>query len=76
MAEGGSRTVLVRRGWAADMLKPGDHIVVKGNPSRDGSNILHVEWLTTPDGRELFAEDVDPSAVATAAGRRRSAKQE
>src|SRR5262249_11924976 len=36
MAEGGSRTVLLRHGWTDDRLKSGDHIVILGNPSRDG----------------------------------------
>src|SRR6476620_4946666 len=37
MAEGGSRTVLLRNGWTGDEVKPGDHIKIIGNPSRDGS---------------------------------------
>lgn len=59
MAEGGSRTVLLRMGWDGTELSPGDRIKIRGNPSRDGSNIIHVNYLTLPDGRELFAEDLN-----------------
>jgi hypothetical protein len=38
MAEGGSRTILLRKGWTGDEVKAGDAIKIVGNPSRDGSN--------------------------------------
>src|SRR4051812_47807575 len=41
LAEGGSRTVLVRKGWTGEEVKPGDRIMIVGNPARDGSNALH-----------------------------------
>ncbi len=63
MAEGGSRTVLIRKGWDGTEVKPGDVITVRGNPSRDGSNIIHVLYLTLPDGRQLFTEDLDPKLL-------------
>lgn len=59
MAEGGSRTVLLRKGWDGTELAPGDVVRIKGHPSRDGSNIVHVEYLTLPDGTELYAEDLN-----------------
>ena len=31
MAEGGSRTVLLRNGWTGDEVKPGDHIKIVGS---------------------------------------------
>jgi len=61
MAEGGSRTVLLRAGWNEDQLKPGDRISIKGHPSRDGSNVIHLEYITLPDGTEKFGEDLDRS---------------
>ena len=63
MAEGGSRTVLVRKGWDGTEIKPGDVITIMGNPSRDGSNIIHVLYLTLPDGRKLYSEDLDPNQL-------------
>lgn len=58
LAEGGSRTKLMRAGWTADDVKPGDKVVVRGHPARDGSNLVHMEYLTLPDGTERFAEDI------------------
>ena len=63
MAEGGSRTVLLRQGWNGDEIKPGDVITIRGNPSRDGSNIIHVLNLSLPDGRKLYTEDLDPKLL-------------
>ena len=63
MAEGGSRTVLIRKGWDGTEIKPGDVITIRGNPSRDGSNIIHVLYLTLPAGRKLFTEDLDPNQL-------------
>jgi hypothetical protein len=58
LAEGGSRTQLLRVGWTGEELKPGDKVVVRGHPSRDGSKLVHMEYLTLPDGTERFAEDI------------------
>ena len=58
LAEGGSRTQLRRVGWTGDEVKPGDKVTVRGHPSRDGSNLVHMEYLTLPDGTERFTEDL------------------
>lgn len=58
LAEGGSRTRLVRVGWTGEEVVPGDEVTVRGHPSRDGSNLVHMEYLTLPDGTEMFAEDI------------------
>jgi hypothetical protein len=64
MAEGGSRTVLLRKGFTGEEVKPGDVIKIVGNPSRDGSKIIHWERLLLPDGRELWGEDFpEPDAL-------------
>ena len=63
MAEGGSRTVLLRKGWTGTEVKPGDKISIRGNPSRDGSKIMHLEYLILADGTEKYAEDIDPNAI-------------
>jgi hypothetical protein len=58
LAEGGSRTVLLRNGWKGDEVKPGDTVKVVGNPSRDGSNVMHWQKLILADGKELWGEDI------------------
>jgi hypothetical protein len=58
LAEGGSRTVLLRNGWTGDEVKPGDTVKVVGNPSRDGSNVMHWQKLILADGRQLWGEDI------------------
>jgi phenylpropionate dioxygenase-like ring-hydroxylating dioxygenase large terminal subunit len=63
MAEGGSRTVLLRAGWDGSEVSPGDKISVRGHPSRDGSNVIHMEYLILPDGSEKFGEDLDRSTL-------------
>ena len=58
LAEGGSRTQLLRAGWTGDEVVPGDKVSVRGHPSRDGSKLVHMEYLTLPDGTERFTEDL------------------
>lgn len=58
LAEGGSRTQLLRVGWTGEEVVPGDKVTVRGHPSRDGSNLVHMEYLTLPDGTERFTEDL------------------
>jgi hypothetical protein len=58
LAEGGSRTVLLRNGWKGDEVKPGDTVKVVGNPSRDGSNVVHWQKLILASGKELWGEDI------------------
>ena len=63
MAEGGSRTVLLRKGWDGTELEPGDRVTMRGHPSRDGSNVVHLQYVTLPDGSERFAEDLNSEAL-------------
>ena len=66
MAEGGSRTVLLRNGWTGHEVKPGDHVKVIGNPSRDGSLVMHFQKLVLPNGKALWGEDLPtPSELET-----------
>jgi phenylpropionate dioxygenase-like ring-hydroxylating dioxygenase large terminal subunit len=58
LAEGGSRTQLMRVGWTGSEVVPGDKITVRGHPARDGSTLIHMEYLTLPDGTERFTEDI------------------
>ena len=50
MAEGGSRNVLIRRGWNEDTIQPGTELIVTGSPSRDGSNAVGWQSITTAAG--------------------------
>jgi Family of unknown function (DUF6152) len=59
MAEGGSRTVLMRKGWDGTEVAPGDSVTVRGHPTRDGSKVVHLEYLVLADGTELYGEDLD-----------------
>jgi Family of unknown function (DUF6152) len=63
MAEGGSRTVLLRKGWDGTEVAPGDKISVRGHPTRDGSPVVHLEYLILPNGEELYAEDLNDSEL-------------
>jgi Family of unknown function (DUF6152) len=49
-AESNSPSILERRGWTRDSLKPGDMVEVEGWPARDGSNYLRMRKVTRPDG--------------------------
>jgi hypothetical protein len=53
MAEGGSQTVLQRRGWTGRELRPGDVVKVIGHPARDGSHALRWTELHFTDGRDV-----------------------
>ncbi|HXS78719.1 MAG TPA: DUF6152 family protein [Gammaproteobacteria bacterium] len=59
LAEGGSKTQLMRVGWTGNEVKPGDKVTVRGHPPRDASqHLIHMEHLVLPDGTERFAEDI------------------
>jgi hypothetical protein len=58
LAEGGSRTQLLRVGWTGEEVVPGDKVTVRGHPSRAGTKLIHMEYLTLPDGTERFTEDL------------------
>ena len=41
LAEGGSRTQLMRVGWTGNEVKPGDKVTVRGHPPRDATLEAH-----------------------------------
>ena len=63
MAEGGSRTVMLRRGWTGSEVKVGDPITLHGHPSRSGEKFMHMINVDLADGTSKFAEDTDPNAI-------------
>ena len=49
-AETNSPSVLVRRGWTREAIKPGDIITVEGWPSRDGKPYMRLRRALRADG--------------------------
>jgi hypothetical protein len=70
MTEGGSRTVLLRTGWTGDEIKAGDRVKVVGQPARDGSKVVHWQWIYLADGTQLFGEDLNPDLLEERRSRR------
>ena len=70
MAEGGSRTVLLRTGWDGSEVVPGDAVTVRGHPTRDGSKVVHLQYLVLSDGTELFGEDLNDERLEDVRRRR------
>ena len=53
LGEGNASSVLRRRGWTDDHLKPGDAITISGSPARDGGHKIDWESIVLEDGTEL-----------------------
>jgi hypothetical protein len=51
----GSPNALMRRGWSARSVKPGDQVTVNGYLAKDGSSLANARSITLSDGHELFA---------------------
>lgn len=54
--ETNSPSILRRRGWSADSIKPGDRVKIEGYPARDDSNFMRVYRLEFEDGREMIGQ--------------------
>ena len=54
LAEGDAASVLRRRGWTDDELRPGDRVEITGHPSRDGSPKIEWQSIIRPDGSEIL----------------------
>jgi Family of unknown function (DUF6152) len=49
-----SAPVYMRRfGWTPDMVKVGDHIIIDGYASRDGSHLMRIQTMKRPDGTPI-----------------------
>jgi hypothetical protein len=60
--EWSSKTRLDSKGYAANVVKPGDRLVVTGGPARDGSKGLFVGRLQRPaDGFEYVSTRFNPA---------------
>ena len=51
----GPPTVLMRRGWGRNSLKPGTMVTVTGFRAKDEPNTANARNVTLPDGRQVFA---------------------
>jgi hypothetical protein len=58
--ECGSPNMMARTGWKRTTLKPGDRVVVIGNPLKDGKPNALLVKVTLPDGRVLGPGDAPP----------------
>lgn len=54
LGEGNASSLLKRRGWTRDTLKPGDVITISGSPARDGGNKIDWQLIVLEDGTELY----------------------
>jgi hypothetical protein len=52
--ETGNPSMLLRRGWKKDSLKPGDEISIEAYQARDGSNTANARQVVRADGEVLF----------------------
>ncbi len=53
LGEGNASSVLRRRGWADEHLKPEDVITISGSPARDGGYKIDWESIVLENGTEL-----------------------
>ncbi len=60
-AETNSPSILVRRGWSKNTLKPGEKVTVQGLPARDGARYLRMQNAYWSDGR-MIGKAFDPNA--------------
>ena len=60
-AETNSPSILVRRGWTKESLKPGEKVTVQGWPARDGSHYLRMQKVMRANG-EVIGRPLDPNA--------------
>ena len=51
--EAGASSVLYRRGWRTDDLKPGDTVTIVGRPAYDGSHEMSMNSLEIASGKVL-----------------------
>jgi hypothetical protein len=54
VGEARSPSMLVRiGGWNKSTIKPGDVITASGHRAKNGSNVLRLQKIVLPDGREM-----------------------
>jgi hypothetical protein len=53
VAEGPGPNRLANRGWSKESLKPGDQVIIYGNPNKNGSATMRFVKIVFADGHEL-----------------------
>jgi len=53
LVETNSPSILIRRGWSKDSMKPGDEVIIVGWPARDGSNFMRLKSAARADGTPI-----------------------
>jgi len=48
---------MVRKGWTAASLEPGDKVAISGHPAKNDVRAVHVTWIRLSDGHEFKIED-------------------
>jgi hypothetical protein len=51
--ETNSPSILMRRGWTKDSLKPGEVVTIQGWPARDGTNYMRLRNALRADGTPI-----------------------
>lgn len=64
--ETGSTPIMIRSGWSADMVAPGDTVVIRAHPERSGRHRAILNTMETADGRLWMQVENDPEVTATA----------
>ena len=62
--EGGAPNGLYRQGWRKDTLKAGDTLSIEGFLAKDGSNTVNARTWLLPDGKKVFAGNVEDGGPA------------
>jgi hypothetical protein len=60
-AETNSPSILTRRGWTKESIKPGEKVTLEGWPARNGSRYLRLQKATRANG-ELIGRPFDANA--------------
>lgn len=60
--QGGPPSYLTRSGWSKNDLKSGDTINIQGFRAKDGSSHAAGGQITLPDGRKVFALQIEGTA--------------
>jgi hypothetical protein len=60
-AETNSPSILSRRGWTKESIKPGEKVTLEGWPARNGSRYLRLQKATRANG-ELIGKPFDANA--------------
>ena len=60
-AETNSPSILTRRGWTKESIKPGEKVTLEGWPARNGSRYLRLQKATRANG-ELIGKPFDATA--------------